>query len=109
MITYTNRHAHQFIEDLNEDSWYANRWKDLDIVEFKAFIGCLIYIGLHKSESESYEELWSDDDGRAKLRATISLNRFNRTTGQTIRISSSLGDIPQQMQSALFPWTEWDH
>lgn len=76
VITYTNRHAHKFIEDSDEDSWYAKRWKDLDIVEFKAFIGCLIYIGLHKSGNESYEELWSDDDGRAKLRATMSLNRF---------------------------------
>ena len=76
VIDYTNRHANQFIEDSDEDSWYARRWRDLDIEEFKAFIGCLIYIGIHKSGNESYEELWSEDDGRPKLRATMSLNRF---------------------------------
>lgn len=76
IVHYTNKHAHQFIEDSDEDNWYRRRWSDIDIDEFKAFIGCLIYIGVHKSGNESYEELWSDDDGRPKLRATMSLNRF---------------------------------
>ena len=42
----TNKHAHQFIEESEEGNWYRRRWEDLDIEEFKAFIGCLIYIGV---------------------------------------------------------------
>ena len=52
---YTNKHAHQFIEESEEDNWYRRRWEDLDIEEFKAFIGCLIYryIGVHKSGNKA--------------------------------------------------------
>ena len=76
VVDYTNKHAHQFIADSAEDNWFRKRWEDLDLDEVKAFIGCLIYIGVHKSGNESYEELWSDDVGRPKLCATMSLNRF---------------------------------
>lgn len=50
---------------------------DLDIVEFKAFIGLLIFTQIFKSSGESVESMFSTDGtGRDQFRATMSMKRF---------------------------------
>lgn len=71
----TNKYAANYIVQ-RPDGWYANRWKEIDIDETKAFIGCLLFIGVMKSRHENYESLWSNELGRQPLRATMSLSRF---------------------------------
>ena len=72
---YTNDFAKEFIAR-NPGRWYSSRWRDVDTMEMKAFIGCLLYIGVFKSRHESYSSLWSKEHGRAPLRAAMSLSRF---------------------------------
>ena len=40
VVRYTNKCAANFIEQ-HWGERYANRWKEVDLVEMKAFVGCL--------------------------------------------------------------------
>ena len=75
IVKMTNRYAHQWIHD-NESEWYQKRYREVDDDEMRAFLGCLLLAGVYKSHGESYEQLWSDDQGRTIFGATMSLRRF---------------------------------
>ena len=72
IVYYTNLHADNAISE----GWYRERWIPVDLMETKAFVGCLLFIGVHRSRHESYESLWSNENGRQYLKATMSLMRF---------------------------------
>ena len=71
IVMYTNLFAATF-----EEGWCRERWKDTNPVEIRAFIGCLLFIGVFRARHESYDELWSQDFGRSWLQSTMSLMRF---------------------------------
>lgn len=53
-----------------------NTWKDVDKIEFRAYLGLLLLSGVFRSRHEKLSELWDDQDGRPIFRATMSLQRF---------------------------------
>lgn len=55
---------------------YGDKWKTIDCVELRAYIGLLLLAGVFKSCNESTESLWDSQKGRAVFRATMSLQRF---------------------------------
>ena len=70
-------HTNQFAEvTLRSGGWMLDRWIPIDRIELRAFIACLLFAGVSKSNHESCEQLWSSDFGRPFLRATMSLQRF---------------------------------
>lgn len=75
IVNMTNKYAHEWIRE-NESEWYQRRYTDVDIEEMNAFFGCLLLAGVYKSHGESYEQLWSEDQGRAIFGSTMSLRRF---------------------------------
>ena len=54
----------------------TNYLEDFDLVEIKAAVGLLIIIGVMSGKRESLEQMWSEQNGRPKLRATMPLKRF---------------------------------
>ena len=76
IVTHTNEYANDVIALQEPGSWYEERWKDVDLDEMKAFVACLIFAGVTKSQHESLEQMWSTDAGRCFFRATMSLRRF---------------------------------
>lgn len=79
VVRETNRHGRNSARVWN-DAHVADGnlqvWDETDIVEMRAFIGLLLYAGVHMSGGESMLELWSAKEGRPLFRATMSLNRF---------------------------------
>lgn len=55
---------------------YGDKWKEIDGVEFSAYIGLLLLAGVFKSCNECTESLWDAEKGRPIFRATMSLQRF---------------------------------
>lgn len=74
IVRYTNDYAALY--NTQNPGWTGERWTNIDIIELKAFIACLLFCGLSKSRHESYDQLWSTDIGRPFLRACLSLSRF---------------------------------
>ena len=52
-------------------------WKDTNIDEMKAFIGCLLHCGALRQNNLSVEMLFSPVDGNSLVRATFWMHRFN--------------------------------
>ena len=52
-------------------------WKDTDIDEMKAFIGCLLHCGALRQNNLSVEMLFSPVDGNSLARATFGMHRFS--------------------------------
>ena len=46
------------------------------LMQMKAFVACLLFIRIYRSRQESYESLWSTENARRFLKATMSLMRF---------------------------------
>lgn len=76
VILHTNAYARSQIDAQDDDSWLGQRWRNIDEIELEAFFGVLLFIGVYRSAHESYEQLWSNEHGRLRLQATMSLNRF---------------------------------
>ena len=74
LLTFTNKELKRRREArANSDTTYI---EDFDHVEIKAAVGLMIIIGVMSGKRESLEQLWSEEYGRAKLRATMPLKRF---------------------------------
>ena len=76
-VRETNHHGHNATRVWNEAhvSSTTQAWVDTDVTELRAFLGLLLYVGVHKAAGESLPELWSATDGRPLFRAVMSLNR----------------------------------
>lgn len=74
IVQYTNITANSILPNL--PPWYAERWKAVDQIEMRGFIGLLILCGVLKSSHESLREIWSSDQGRPIFRSTMPLHRF---------------------------------
>lgn len=55
---------------------FGNRWKEIDQNELQKFVGVLILIGAYKSRNEEISQLWSKKDGRKIFNDIMSRNRF---------------------------------
>ena len=66
----------------------GDQWKLLDLQEFWALLGLIIYCGVYQSTGESMQELQSAASGRAVFSATISLARFTEIR-QTLRFDNT--------------------
>ncbi|XP_012523203.1 uncharacterized protein LOC105829094 [Monomorium pharaonis] len=76
IIIHTNAQIKSHCND-NEINRNVNAiYKDLDIIELKAFIGLLYISGLQKNNNTSLEDLWSAEYGIDLYRATMPLARF---------------------------------
>ena len=79
IVQWTNKSAETHVEQATRQGnvgGLMERWRDIDLIELKAFLDCLLFIGISKSRHESLEQLWSGEIGRPLLRATFSLQRF---------------------------------
>lgn len=73
IIVHTNEFAEEYLKN---GGWMADRWSPIDKIELRAFISCLLFAGVSKSNNESLEQMWSLDFGRPFLRAVMSFQRF---------------------------------
>lgn len=55
---------------------FGNKWKQLDESELLKFIGVLILIGVYKSKNEEISQLWSKKNGRKIFNDIMSRTRF---------------------------------
>jgi Transposase IS4 len=77
IIRETNREAERYYSEWNSahpDS--TKNWKEVDWVEFRAFLGLLLLAGVYHGSHESLHELWSPRNGRPIFLATMNLKRF---------------------------------
>ena len=69
ILKYTNQHgAHIF----------GNTWVELDQIELNGFIGCVLFMGVHRDNLEPISELFGPDEGRKIYRNLFTLNRFRQ-------------------------------
>lgn len=94
-VHYTNIHAANIINSPDCPPYIRDRWRDTDTIEMHAFIGLLLLFGVYRSNNESYEQMWSQDMGRAIFRACMSLERFKLLL-RFIRFDDRLQRIAQQ-------------
>jgi len=66
ILSYTNQYAFS-----KEPSW-----KNIEISEFKVFIGLLILLGVYKARHEPIREIFSGQDGRSIFGNTMKCGRF---------------------------------
>lgn len=66
----------------------GDQWKLLDLQEFWAFLGLIIYRSVYQSTGESVQELRSAASGRAVFSATMSLARFTEIR-RTLRFDNT--------------------
>lgn len=89
---------------------YKENWKTLDIVELEAFIGLMILAGVFKSNNESIENLWNEQNGRHIFRATMSLKRF-KVISRIIRFDDRSTRASRRCTDKFAPirelWTKW--
>lgn len=69
-VLYTNLQARRKNIQNNK------QWCKTDEVEMEAFYGLLILAGAYKAQYRATEELWSEKEGQAVFRATMSRKRF---------------------------------
>ena len=72
---------------------YGDKCKEIDGVEFSAYIGLLLLAGVFKSCNECTESLWDAEKGRPIFRATMSLQRFFHTS-RVLRFNDQEKHIP---------------
>ena len=102
-----NIFAEDFIAKSNVE-WYEERWTPLDMDQIKAFIACLLFSGLMKSQHESYDQLWSTGIGRPFLRACMSLNRF-KTILKFLRFNNRQDRVQRRQKDRLAAFREvWE-
>ncbi|XP_046382231.1 uncharacterized protein LOC124153174 [Ischnura elegans] len=68
---YTNQRANQI-----KDRKSLRKWKNLDSIEFLAFLGLCITYGVQKGRGKPLNEFWSDEFGFPIFKATMSRSRF---------------------------------
>lgn len=73
----TNREAIRQCDKWNEENPNKSKrtWKIMTIVELDAFIGLLLFAGVHRSNGENIHEFWSYE-GHPIYRASMSRHRF---------------------------------
>ena len=57
---------------------YKENWTAIDQSEFDKFLGVVIFIGVYKSNSENFAQLWSKEDGRPIFNKLMSRNRYQQ-------------------------------
>jgi hypothetical protein len=80
-ILFTNLHGRRMTEKANREKKESNVWKKTNREEMEAFYGLLLLAGAFKAQYRSTEELWSEKEGQAVFRATMSRNRFATLKG----------------------------
>ncbi len=73
IIGHTNNFAEHYLEN---GGWMADRWSPIDKIELRAFMSCLLFAGVSRSNNESLEQMWSLEFGRPFLRAVMGFQRF---------------------------------
>lgn len=63
---------------------YGENWKETDSKEITAFFGLLLLAGVYRSGMQDVHELWQEESGPPRFRATMSRERF-KTLLQCIR------------------------
>nr|XP_020444398.1 piggyBac transposable element-derived protein 4-like [Monopterus albus] len=59
-----------------EGSRTRDSWKQMDVIDLRAYVGLLILAGVYRSRGEAAASLWDAECGRAIFRATMSLKDF---------------------------------
>ena len=55
---------------------YGDKWKDMEISLFQAYVGILLLAGVYRSNGEATKSLWDKQTGRPIFRATMSHETF---------------------------------
>ncbi|XP_039462577.1 uncharacterized protein LOC120436178 [Oreochromis aureus] len=56
-------------------------WKPMGRVEFRAYVGLLVFAGVYRSRGEACESLWDAESGRSVFRAAMPLKTFRAYSG----------------------------
>lgn len=68
IVRYTNKFANSTYQAWNDvNPTEPKNWRETDYVESKAFIGLLLLAGVYRSNHESLEELWCEEDQYLEL------------------------------------------
>ncbi len=54
-----------------------DRWKPMDAIDLRAFVGLLILAGVYRLRGEATASLWDAESGRAMFRAAMPLKTFH--------------------------------
>ena len=76
--TFTPEIINKFITTTNAHGAFRCpvTWKKIDVAEFHAFLGCIIYLGIFKYPTRKLA--WSTDQGSAVLRALMPRTKFEQ-------------------------------
>ena len=76
--TFTPDIINKFITATNAHGAFRSpvTWKEIDVKEFHAFLGCIIYLGIFKYPTRKLA--WSTDQGSAVLRALMPRTKFEQ-------------------------------
>ena len=73
-VVETNRYVAQRLDHLFTASSSKDRWEPVTISEIRAFLGCLIFIGL--CSLGDMKDYWSEELGQDRIRNVFSYHRF---------------------------------
>ena len=76
--TFTPDITNKYITATNAHGAFRSpvTWKEIDVKEFHAFLGCIIYLGIFKYPTRKLA--WSTDQGSAVLRALMPRTKFEQ-------------------------------
>ena len=74
LVSETNRYAAQRLEHTFTSPSSKDRWEPVTVVELKAFLGCLIFMGL--CSLGELKDYWSEELGQERIKTVFSYHRF---------------------------------
>ncbi|XP_065068496.1 piggyBac transposable element-derived protein 4-like [Rhopilema esculentum] len=74
LVSETNRYAAQRLEHPFTSPSSKDRWEPVTVMELKAFLGCLTFMGL--CSLGELKDYWSEELGQERIKTVFSYHRF---------------------------------